>query len=152
MSRYDDIISALLNTLQQVQQINGFNTDAGIRVWQNQEYMTANPVKPCIILYPGEVDDSLDGDPPPSQGEENHLLPIMVEGMIKDDEAGSQGSLLRQDIVKALKADPFFDGLSDGFSGGFSSSAIVEDAGEDGFLGRVEVNAILLYVTLYGEM
>ncbi len=152
MSRYDDINSALKAALGQILTANGYHTNAGQRVWQNLEYQTAPPDKPCMILYPGEVDDSLDGDPAPSQGEENHLLPIRVEGFIVDDEAGTRGSLLRQDIVKALKTDPYFAGLSEGFSGGFSSSATVEDGGEDGFLGMVEVNATLLYVTLYGEM
>jgi len=151
MSRYDAIIAALLAAFARIQVANGYNTDAGQRVWKNQEYQTAPPEKPCIILYPGDIDDSLDGDPAPSQGEENHLLPFTVEGMIADDEAGTQGELLRQDILKALKADMFFGGLTEGFSGGQSSSATVEDAGEEGFLGHVVVNATLLYVTLFGE-
>ncbi len=150
--KYDLIIAALLSALGQIQIVNGYNTDAGLKVWRQHEYMTEDPEKPCIILFPGEVTDSLDGDPAPSQGEENHLLPFKIEAFIADDAAGAQGSKLRQDIVKALKVDQYLGGLSEGYDGSVTSNSTVERAGNNGFLGFVEINATLLYVTLFGEI
>lgn len=151
MSRYDDIQAALLARLGEILIANGYRTDAGERVWLNLEYQTAPPEKPCLILYPGEVSDSLDGDTPASLGEENHLLPIVIEGFIVDSERGDQAAALWQDVQKALKTDPWFGGLTEGFSGSFVSSSRVEDAGEAGMLGFVRVECSIFYATEYGD-
>jgi hypothetical protein len=151
MSRYDDIITALTERLAEIRTAVGYRTDAGERVFINLEYKTAPKEVPCLIFFPGEVTDTLDGDTPPSQGEENHYLPVTIEGWIADDETGAQGQALRQDILQALKTDPYFGGLTEGYSGAINSSAEIEDGGEEGFLGFAQVTATIFYVTAYGE-
>lgn len=150
MSAYDNIVSYLEALLGQISLANGYRTDAGTKVWKNLEYKTAPAGMPCSILYPGAVSDTLGGDPPPSQGEENHLLPISIEGFIHDSERGDQGEALRQDFLQALKTDCYFGGLTEGFHGDISSSSTIEDAGDEGLIGFVKVDATILYVTAYG--
>jgi len=152
MTSYDAIITALQTALAQIRIANGYRTDAGALVHLNLEYQTAPKQTPCLILFPGDLTDTIDGDTPPSQGEENHMLPIAVEGWIADNESGSEGQMLRQDILKALKADQFFGGLTEGFSGSMASSTQIEDAGADGFFGSVQVTATIFYVTAWGEI
>lgn len=151
MSRYDDILAALATLLGTISQFNGYATDAGLTVYKNLEYQTAPPTKPCIIYYPGDVTDSLDGDPPPSNGEENHTLPVRIEGVIGETERGDRGELLRLDILKALKSDRLLGGLTEGHGSSIASSSAIEDAGDEGFLGFVQIELSIHYVTLYGE-
>ncbi len=150
MSRYDDIIAAVKTALGGISTANGYRTDAGSTVFENLEYQTQPKQLPCLILFPGDVTDSLGGDTPPSQGEENHTLPIEVEGWIKDDETGAQGAALRQDILQALKADRYFGGLTEGFQGAVSSGVEIVDGGAEGMLGFARVEATLFYVTAWG--
>lgn len=150
MSIRDQILTALTLVLAGIRVANGYQTDAGLRVWVNLEYQTAPPDKPCLILYPGDVSDSVDGDPPASLGEENHGLALSVEGFIADSESGAQAELLRQDILRALKLDPWCGGLADGF-GAITSAARVENAGEEGLLGFVRIDFTINYATPYGE-
>ena len=151
MSKYDDIITALQARLGLILIASGYRTDAGAKVWVNLQYQTEPPQVPCCIIFPGDVSDSLDGDTPPSQGEENHLLPVEIEGFIADDETGSAGHDLRQDILTALKVDRLFGGLTEGFSGAIESSATVYQAGQSGFRSHVQVRVTLFYVTAYGQ-
>lgn len=158
MSKYDDILSALETRLAGITLANGFRTDAGLRVWKNLEYETAPPDLPCVIYYPGTVSDSIEGDPPPSQGEENHVLPMKIHGVIRDTERGDQAEAIKQDILQALKSDPYFGGLTEGFDGAITSSSRIEPAGaseeegetDKGFLGFCEVEFSFFYVTAYG--
>lgn len=150
MTIRDQILTALTLALAGIRVANGYQTEAGARIWVNLEYQTAPPDKPCLILYPGEVTDSVDGDAPASLGEENHSLALSVEGFIADSESGAQAEALRQDVVKALKLDPWCGGYADGF-GGFTSSARVEDAGEDGLLGFAKIDFTVNYATPYGD-
>lgn len=156
MSRYDDILAALEARLAGIRQAAGFRTDGGLRVWKNLEYQTAPPETPCLIYYPGTVSDSLGGETPPSQGEENHFLPIKIDGLIADTERGDAAEALRQDVLQALKSAPYFGGLTEGFEGALTSSSKTVAAAESegladgGFLGFVEVEAIIFYVTEYG--
>ncbi|TLM66014.1 MAG: hypothetical protein FDZ69_07475 [Deltaproteobacteria bacterium] len=151
MSRLSDIIEAVETALQGIKQSAGYHTDAGYHVHLRREFQLSPPDKPALILWPGDVTDSLDGDPAPSQGEENHLLPIEIEGYIDTDERGEAAENLRQDILKALKADQYFGGLTEGYSGNTSSTVEVEEAGEEGLLGHVQVKATIFFVTGYGE-
>ena len=151
MSRYDDIITALRTRFALVLKANGYRTDAGLKVWLNLEYQTAPPAKPCVIIYPGDVSDSLDGNVPPSLGEENHALPIKLEGFIDDTETGAQGQSLRQDILQAFNTDRSLGNLVELVDPGLSSSATVEEGGEAGFISFVQVELTLNYVTLMGE-
>lgn len=156
MSKYDDILAALEARLGQVQLANGYRTDAGLRVWKNLEYQTAAPELPCLMYSPGDLSDSLEGDPPPSQGEENHFLPLKIDGVIRDTERGDQAEALKQDILQALKTDPYFGSLTEGFEGPVTSSAKTlaaadtEGLADEGFLGFAEVSFSLFYVTAYG--
>ncbi len=152
MTAFDAIITALQTALAQIRIANGYRTDAGALVHLNLEYQTAPKQTPCLILFPGEITDTIDGDIPPSQGEENHFLPITVEGWIADSESGAEGQKLRQDILKALKVDQFLGGLTEGFSGSVTSSTTIEDAGAEGFLGFVQVIATIHYVTAWGDI
>ena len=151
MSTYDSIITALKAALAQIRTATGYRTDAGERVFINLEYQTAPKETPCIILFPGDVTDTIDGDTPPSQGEENHYLPVTIEGWISDDETGAQGHAIRQDILQAIKTDPYFLGVTEGFSGSITSGAEIVDGGEQGFLGFAQVSLTIFYVTAYGE-
>jgi hypothetical protein len=151
MSRYDDILAALATLLGTIRVFNSYQTDGGLHVHKNLEYQTAPADTPCIIYYPGDVTDSLDGDPPPSNGEENHTFPVRIEGIISDTERGDQGELLRIDILRALKSDRLLGGLTEGHGSSISSSSAIEDAGDQGFLGFVQVDLAIHYVTLYGE-
>ncbi|MCF6178908.1 MAG: hypothetical protein L3J63_05890 [Geopsychrobacter sp.] len=150
MSRYDDIITALQALQAQILIANGYRTDAGNKAWLNLEYQTEPPQKPCSILYPGEVTDSVDGDPPASLGEENHHLDIKLEGFINDTERGDQGQKLRQDFLQVINQDRTLGGLVEGIDGALKSSATIEQAGEGGFYSFVEMEFTLLYVTLWG--
>jgi len=151
MSRYDDIIIALQVLQAQILVVNGYRTDAGLNFWLNLEYQTEPPAKPCTILYPGDVTDSLGGDPEPALGEENHSLAVKIEGFIDDSETGSQGQALRQDILQAFNADRSLGGLVEMVDPSLTSSSTVEEAGEGGFLSFVNVEFTLTYVTLLGE-
>lgn len=155
-SRYDDILTAIQARLAGISQASGFRTDAGFQVWKNLEYQTAPPNLPCVIYYPGTVSDTVEGDVPPSLGEENHFLPLKIDGVIRDTERGDQAEALKQDILRAFKSDPYFGGLTEGFSGAITSSSKVVPAAEsdemitEGFLGFVEVEVTIFYVTAYG--
>lgn len=157
MSRITALQDRLEFNLGQITQANGYHTDAGRHVYKEFEYETAPPEKPSLIYSFGEVADTLEGETPPCQGEENHFLPVKVTGVIADNERGDQAELLRQDVLKAIKADPYFNGLAEGFQGQIMSSAKVvrgsdleEEEPIEGFLGFCEVNITIFFVTAYG--
>jgi hypothetical protein len=147
---YSDLITAIESALSDITLVNGYRTDAGQRVWRGVEYQSEPPTKPCIIYYPGEVGSSVDGDPPPSLGEQSHRLPVQIEAYIDDDATAAAAEDLRHDLVAALHKDPFFGGLCDGIES-VSSSARAERGGQGGYLGVVEVDLTITYTTLYGD-
>lgn len=160
MSRYDQIIAALRARFEGILVAGGYRTDAGNNVTINDEVKTEAPQFPCIMIFPGESRDSLAGETPPSQGEENHYLPVEISALIEDDAAGSRGEALRQDLLKALKADIYFGGLAEGLSGDIISSAETTPAASvpgikekppQGFIGKADLNFTIFYVTLFGE-
>jgi len=149
MSKFDDIITAVRSRLEGID-FTSYDTGAGLAVFTNLEYQTEPPDSPCLIVMTGDIIDTLDSDPQPSNGEENHLLPLEIEGFIDDEADGNRGQALRQDILKALKTDPYFSGLTEGWSGAIESSAAIFDAGERGFRSQVQIRATVFYVTPYG--
>lgn len=157
MSKYDDILAAIETRLAGITQAAGYRTDAGFAVRKNLEFETSELVFPSLAYHPGAVRDALDGETPPAQGEENHYLSLKIGGMIRDTERGEQAEALRQDILAALKTDPYLGGLSEGFEGAFTSLSKVVPAEEtgglaaEGFLGFAEVEVTIFYVTAYGE-
>lgn len=151
MSRYDDIIAWYLALLATIEVANGYNTDGGFQVYLNLEYQEHPKDFPTTILLPGDVNDSLSGDTPAGAGEENHFLPLVIEGWIKDNAKGEQGQLLRQDYLRAIKADQFANGLTEGFDGNVSSSVEQVDGGEEGLLSFVKIEFSIFYVTAWGS-
>lgn len=149
-TRYDDIIAALQARLALIRVANGYATEAGANVYLAREYQIDLADKPYLSVFPGEITDALEGDPPPSLGEENHTLSVEIEGFIADSEDGAQAQALRQDVLKALKTDMYYGGLTEGYSGNIVSTADVEDAGDSGFLGHVQVRFSIFYVTAWG--
>lgn len=150
MSRYEQILAAVEAAVGQISIAGGYNTDAGLRVYRNLEYQSAEATRPFIAVHPGETTDSLTGETPPSLGEENHSLSLTIEGVTDDSERGESAEALRQDLLRALKIDPFFGGLAEGFDR-ITSKASVEDGGEEGFVGVAAVHLNLQYVTLWRE-
>lgn len=114
----DDYLRAQLGKIRMGQQITMFNgqvytfrTDAGQLVDKHLEYTEHPDDMPSIVFYTGKNVSSLDGDPAPELGRENHLLEISIEGFIESDKAGTEGDDLKLDISVALKADLYWGGL-----------------------------------------
>jgi hypothetical protein len=150
MSRYDDILTFLETVLGTIEQANGYDTNAGFNVFLDLEYETEPEEIPCVITYPGEVTDSLEGNTPPGAGEENHYLPIKIEGHIVEDDERTQGKALRSDILKVLKSDVYFGGLTEGFEGSTTSVVVTEESLNHGYVSFVQVEFTIFYVTAWG--
>lgn len=125
-----------------------FKTDAGQLVDKHLEYTEHPDAMPGIVFYTGKNDSDLNGDVPPELGMENHLQECSIEGFIADDKAGTQGDALKIDISVAIKADPWFGGLVEQFSGFSTDSAI--QVGEEVF-SIVRVGFSVLYTTPFGS-
>lgn len=155
MSRHNDILAAIKDRLKSIAESAGYSCNAGDTVYLGLEYETAPPVLPCLAYFVGETVDGA-GSIEPSQGEENHLLNIEINGFIADNERAEAADLLRQDILRALRSDQYFGGLTDGFEGTITSVHKSEprtdgEKEQEGFLGQCMVSVTILYVTLYGE-
>jgi hypothetical protein len=161
MSKHNDLLIALAARLATITEAAGYSCNAGDNVFRGLEYQTEPPVLPCLAYFVGETIDGA-GSTPPSQGEENHLLPIEINGYVADSVLGEAADNLRQDILRALRSDEYFDGLSEGFEGTITSASTAEPrildeaapeytAGVEQYLGMCKVNVTLFYVTPYGE-
>lgn len=161
MSKHNDLLTALAARLATITEAGGFSCNAGDNVFRGREYETEPPVLPCLAYFVGETIDGA-GSTPPSQGEENHLLPIEINGYVADTVLGEAADNLRQDICRALRSDEYFGGLSDGFEGTITSVSTAEPRilaetdpeyveGIEQYLGMCKVNVTIFYVTLYGE-
>lgn len=128
--------------------VHTFQTDAGTLVDTNLEYTEHPDIMPSLVYYPGENTISTDRDPEPELGMENHHQPFSVEGFISCDKAGTEAGQLKQDIVCALRADPWFGGLIEDLPG-FTSDYSVQ-VGEDVFA-IVKVSAQALYTVPFGS-
>jgi hypothetical protein len=94
-----------------------FRTDAGQLVDKQLEYTEHPDEMPAIVFYTGKNTSTLEGDPAPDLGMENHLQEITVEGFIESDKAGTEGDDLKLDIACALKADRYWGGLIEALQG-----------------------------------
>lgn len=125
-----------------------FQTDAGQLVDKHLEYTEHPDDMPSIVFYTGKNDTAMDGDVPPELGMENHLQECSIEGFIADDKAGTQGDALKVDISVAIKADPYFGGLIEQFSG-FSTDSSVQVG--DTVFSIVKVGFSVLYTAPFGS-
>jgi hypothetical protein len=161
MSKHNDLLIALAARLATITESGGFSCNAGDNIFRGLEYETSPPVLPCLAYFVGETVDGA-GSTPPSQGEENHLLPIEINGYVADTVLGAAADNLRQDILRALRSDEYLGGLSEGFEGTITSASTSEPrildeddpehrTGDDQYLGMCKVNVTIFYVTLYGE-
>jgi len=148
----DNIVAWYMALLATITQASGYNTDAGLNVYLDLDYDTEPEKIPCSILYPGEVTDSLEGNTPPGAGEENHYLPLKFEGHIKEDDENTLGKALRNDLLRAIKADRFAGGLTEGFEGNITSNVITEESANRGYVSFVQIELTVFYVTAWGEI
>ena len=125
-----------------------FRTDAGRLVDRNLEYTEHPDDMPSTVLYPGGNTSSVDTDPEPELGMENHTLEISVEGFIESDKAGTEGEWLKADISCALKADLFWGGLIERLVTFNAESAV--QVGDKVFT-IVKVGLTALYTAPYGS-
>jgi hypothetical protein len=129
-------------------EIYTFQTSAGAQVDKNLEY-TENPdVTPSIVFYTGKNSTHFDGDPEPELGMENHLQELSVEGFIECDKAGTEAECLRQDIVCALRHDPWWGGLIENLESIETDISI--NIGETVF-GIVKFSSSALYTVPFGS-
>ena len=152
MSTELDILNTLEAALRGVTIANGYQTDAGMSVFKNLEYETApeNNIWPCIIYFPGELDSGTTGDVPPELGEQNNFLPIILEAYIADDERGTAGQQLKEDLRKAITAADHFNGLVE-LVQDYKSSAEVKPGAEN-YWSYVYASFTIFYVTPWGGM
>lgn len=152
MSVESQILDLLETALETVFIANGYQTDAGTNVFKNLEYQTApeSSIFPCIIYFPGELQGGIEGEIPPCMGEQNNFLPIRLEGYINDDERGTAGQKLKEDLRKILTALGYFGGLVELIQGYKSASEV--QPGADGFWSAVSADFTIFYVTPWGEI
>jgi hypothetical protein len=149
MTVQDQIDSYIATLLATVATPYGYNTNAGASVYKNLEYTSRPDVIPCIAWFTGELQSGVDVGPYPAEmGETNHVYSLAWEGFIADDLDGAQGRLLKADLIKALFADPHFDGLIETVDGVRSSVAV--ESGDDIF-SCVQVVFTVFYTTPYGQ-
>jgi len=129
-------------------QVYTFQTGAGQLVDTNLEYTEHPDVMPSLVFYPGANSTTLEGDPAPEPGMENHLLPFSVEGFIECDKAGTEAWQLRQDISCALKAEPWWGGLIESLNGFEADSSV--QVGDQVFA-IVKISAQALYTVPFGS-
>jgi len=152
MSAELGILAALEAILETVLVANGYQTDAGTNVYKNLEYETQpeSAIWPCIIYFPGELQSGFEGDPAPSLGEQNNFLPIRIEAFIQDDERGTNGQALKEDLRKAVTAAGMFGGLAE-LVQDYGSKAEVK-SGSEGYWSYVAVQFTVFFVTEWGQM
>lgn len=152
MSTELDILNQLETTLQGVTVMNGYQTDAGSNVFKNLEYETVPEASlwPCIIYFPGELSSGYEGDVPPEMGDQNNFLPVALEAYIVDDERGTAGQQLKEDLRKAITAAGHFGGLVESVDG-YKSTAEVRP-GAAGYWSYVSASFTIFFVTSWGEI
>jgi len=154
-----DLIDAYVKTQlgkirlgQQITLFNGkvytFRTDAGRLVDKHLEYTEHPDDLPSCVFYTGKNTSSLDGDPAPELGMENHTLEISIEGFIESDKAGTEGDDLKLDISVALKADPYWGGLIELLQG-FETDSVVQVGDITFTIVKIGFNAI--YTAPFGS-
>lgn len=149
MSKEQDILNQLETALRGITVANGYQTDAGANVYKNLEYETApeTDLWPCNVYRPGKLDSGIDGDVPPSLGEQNNFLPIELESYIEDDERGTQGQKLKEDIRKAITALGDFSGLVE-IVQDYKSAVDVHKG--DSYWSYVSCSFTIFFVTAWG--
>jgi len=160
-TKHATVKDALFARLALILQSGGYNTDAGLRVFLRDEYKTQPPEMPCLLVAFGDRNDTIGGEVPPSQGEENHLLQVTVSGVISDNERGDSADAICEDIINAINVDRWFGGITEGIEGSITSSATVapsvrqnehgEQVETGGFVGSAIVTFTIFYVTAYGS-
>lgn len=151
MSTETDILNLLEIALRGITVANGYQTDAGKNTFKNLEYESApeSDLWPCNIYFPGELQSGLDGEVPPSLGEQNNFLPVKIEAFIEDDERGSAGQKLKEDLRKAIIAAGSFGGVVE-LVEDYKSSAEVKPG--DSYWSYVSAGFTLFFVTAWGEI
>jgi len=146
------ILTQLETALRGVTVANGYQTDAGKSVFKNLEYETAPEADlwPCIIYFPGELSSGTDGEVPAGLGEQNNFLPVTLEAYIVDDERGTAGQKLKEDLRKAITAAGRFGELVE-LVQDYKSATEVR-AGAESYWSAVSASFILFYVTPWGEI
>lgn len=149
MTVQTQIDTYVANLLATITTVNGYSTNAGINVFKELEYTEYPDIMPCIAWFSGDLQSGVEvGPSPPEMGEHNHMYPMSWEGFIADDLAGTQGRLLKADLVRALYSDHHFGGLIEIVDGCKSSVAI--SSGDETF-SIVQVSFTIYYVTPYGQ-
>lgn len=152
MSVEQTILDVLENALRNIRVSGGYQTETGTNVYRNLEYEIAPDADlyPCVICFPGELQSGLEGDVPPALGEQNNFLPVRLEAYITDDERGTKGQQLKEDIRKAVTAADDFGGLVEDLQAYRAGTAV--NAGADGYWSYVSAEFTLFYVTSWGAM
>lgn len=152
MSRELDIINLLEAALSRVSAANGYQTEAGMNVYRNLEYETQpeDAIWPCLINLPGELQCGYEGDISPCLGEQNNYLPIKIEGFILDDERGSNGQALKEDLRRAITTAGTFGDLVE-LVQDYSSKAETK-SGAENYWSYVSASFTIFFVTLWGEI
>ena len=152
MSTELDILNLLETTLQGITIANGYRTDIGVSTFKNLEYETAPEASlwPCCIYFQGDLSSGTDGDVPAGLGEQNNFLPVTVEAYILDDERGTAGQQVKEDLRQALTAAGHFGGLVELVQDYKSASEV--KSGAEGYWSYVYVSFTLFFVTSWGEM
>lgn len=148
MSVATDIIAALQALQAQILVANGYRTDAGLNTHLNLEYETEPPNKPCTILFPGDITDTVDDEC--CLGEESHYRPVKIQGCLLDDAAGTNGEDLRLDLLQAINQDRTLGGLIEDIDGDIKTKAEVKAAGDQGYISFVDLKCTLWWVTEFG--
>jgi hypothetical protein len=151
MSVESNILDNLETALRGILIANGYQTDAGVNVFVNLEYETAPDAElfPCIIMFPGQLSSGEDGDVPPCMGEQNNFLPVHIEAYALDDERGTEGRKIKEDLRKRVTAAGSFGGLVE-LVKDYKSAAEVQSAA-DSFRSYVDADFTFFYVTPWGE-
>lgn len=152
MSAERENLTRLEAALKGIRIANGYQSDAGASVFKNLEYETAPDADlyPCCIYFPGELTSGYEGDIPPELGQQNNFLPVRIEAYILDDERGSSGQGLKEDLRKAITAAGDFGGFAEDVQGYRSTASV--NAGADGYWSYVSVEFMIFYVTAWGDM
>lgn len=150
MTTEETILANLETALKAILVANGYRTGAGANVFRNLEYETQPDASlwPCIIYFPGELASGLDGETPPSLGEQNNFLPIHIEAYILDDERGTAGQGLKADLRKAITAAGNFGGLVELLQDYKSGTEV--RPGAESYWSYVSVDFTLFFVTAWG--
>ena len=147
MTTDDAILSNLITRLRGLTTAHGYSCNAGANVWQELEHATALFARPCLCVYQGDLTSGIDGDTPPSLGELNVFMPVIIEGFVDDVEAGTAGADLARDLVTIIRQDTSFGGHAEYLAGQqIKSTASVQDGGDDGFFSLARIEFTIFYV------